>query len=168
MTFKHLNKKLDYDDLLAETTASGRLYTTPSGARYPSITTVLSILSEDGIRAWRQRVGEEAANRISTRAANRGTAVHSIIERYLDNEENYADGFMPNIIQNFTDLKSVLDENLDNIRAQEVPLYSDHLRLAGRVDCVADVSRVLSYARSVIPMHCAAVCVSARWKAFVS
>lgn len=144
MTFKHLNTKLDYDDLLAETTDSGRLYTTPSGVKYPSITTVLSILSEDGIRKWRARVGEEEANKISTRAANRGTAVHSIIERYLDNEENYADGFMPNIIQNFTDLKSVLDENLDNIRAQEVPLYSDHLRLAGRVDCVAEFNGVLS------------------------
>lgn len=144
MTFKHLNTKLDYDDLLAETTDSGRLYTTPSGVKYPSITTVLSILSEDGIRKWRARVGEEEANKISTRAANRGTAVHSIIERYLDNEENYADGFMPNIIQNFTDIKSVLDENLDNIRAQEVPLYSDHLRLAGRVDCVAEFNGVLS------------------------
>ena len=144
MTFKHLNQKLGYDDLLAETTSSGRLYTTPSGVRYPSITTVLSILSEDGIRKWRARVGEEEANKISTRAANRGTAVHSIIEKYLDNEEDYAKDFMPNIIQNFADIKPLLDQNVDNIRAQEVPLYSDHLRLAGRVDCVAEFNGILS------------------------
>ena len=142
--FKHLNTKLEYDDLIAETTSKGRVYTTPTGTKYPSITTVLSILSEDGIRAWRQRVGEEEANRISTRAANRGTAVHSITERYINNEVDYAEGFMPNVIQNFTDFKSVLDERLTNIRAQEVPLYSDHLRLAGRVDCVAEFDGILS------------------------
>ena len=142
--FKHLNQKLEYDDLIAETTSKGRVYTTPTGTKYPSITTVLGILSEDGIRAWRKRVGEEEATRISTRAANRGTAVHSITERYINNEVDYAEGFMPNVIQNFTDFKSVLDERLTNIRAQEVPLYSDHLRLAGRVDCVADFDGILS------------------------
>ena len=142
--FKHLNTKLEYDDLVAETSSTGRVYTTPTGTKYPSITTVLSILSEDGIRAWRQRVGEEEATRISTRAANRGTAVHSITERYINNEVDYAEGFMPNVIQNFTDFKSVLDERLTNIRAQEVPLYSDHLRLAGRVDCVAEFDGILS------------------------
>ena len=142
--FKHLNTKLEYDDLIAETTSKGRVYTTPTGTKYPSITTVLGILSEDGIRAWRKRVGEEEATRISTRAANRGTAVHSITERYINNEVDYAEGFMPNVIQNFTDFKSVLDERLTNIRAQEVPLYSDHLRLAGRVDCVAEFDGILS------------------------
>ena len=142
--FKHLNQKLEYDDLITETTSKGRVYTTPTGTKYPSITTVLGILSEDGIRAWRKRVGEEEATRISTRAANRGTAVHSITERYINNEVDYAEGFMPNVIQNFTDFKSVLDERLTNIRAQEVPLYSDHLRLAGRVDCVAEFDGILS------------------------
>ena len=135
---------MEYDDLIAETSSTGRVYTTPTGTKYPSITTVLSILSEDGIRAWRKRVGEEEANRISTRAANRGTAVHSITERYINNEVDYAEGFMPNIIQNFNDLKPILDERLGNIRAQEVPLYSDHLRLAGRVDCVAEFDGTLS------------------------
>tara|TARA_Y100000015_G_C2386308_1_gene87589 strand:+ start:290 stop:940 length:651 start_codon:yes stop_codon:yes gene_type:complete len=135
---------LEYDDLEAETSSTGRVYTTPTGTKYPSITTVLSILSEDGIRAWRQRVGEEEATRISTRAANRGTAVHSITERYINNEVDYAKDFMPNIIGNFTDLKSILDERLNNIRAQEVPLYSDHLRVAGRVDCVGEFDGILS------------------------
>jgi len=135
---------LEYDDLDAETSSTGRVYTTPTGTKYPSITTVLSILSEDGIRAWRQRVGEEEATRISTRAANRGTAVHSITERYINNEVDYAKDFMPNIIGNFTDLKSILDERLNNIRAQEVPLYSDHLRVAGRVDCVGEFDGILS------------------------
>ena len=96
--FNHIGVDLGYDDLLAETTKSGRKYNCPNGVSYPSVTTVLSILSEDAIAAWRKRVGEEEANKISHRASTRGTAVHSIIEKYLDNDPDYTKGFMPNII----------------------------------------------------------------------
>lgn len=142
--FNHINQKLGYHDLHAETSTSGRLYTTPDGRKYPSITTVLSILNEEHIAAWRKKVGEDEANKISYRAATRGTAVHELIEKYIDNDPEYSKGFMPNVVQNFIDLKSVLDSRLDNVRAQEVPLYSDHLRVAGRVDCVAEFDGRLS------------------------
>ena len=79
MKFDYQPVDLGYEDLSANTTKKGRTYTAPDGAKYPSITTVLSILSEDAIRAWRKRVGEEEANRIGFRASNRGTAVHSIV-----------------------------------------------------------------------------------------
>jgi genome maintenance exonuclease 1 len=141
--FEHLNIDLGYEDLSADTTDSGRVYSTPDG-KYPSITTVLSILSEEGIRAWRARVGEEEANRISSRAATRGTNVHAIIEKYLNNEKDYADGYLPNIIENFKDIQSLLDNKIGKIYAQEVPLYSNHLRVAGRVDCVAEYNGAMS------------------------
>lgn len=141
--FEHLNIDLGYEDLSADTTDSGRVYTTPDG-KYPSITTVLSILSEDGIRAWRARVGEEEANKISRVAATRGTNVHAIIEKYLNNEEDYADGYLPNIIGNFKDVQPILDSKIGRIHAQEVPLYSNHLRVAGRVDCVGEFDGTLS------------------------
>ena len=141
--FEHLNIDLGYEDLSANTTDSGRVYSTPDG-KYPSITTVLSILSEEGIRAWRARVGEEEANRISSRAATRGTNVHAIIEKYLNNEKDYADGYLPNIIENFKDIQSLLDDKIGKIYAQEVPLYSNHLRVAGRVDCVAEYNGAMS------------------------
>ena len=141
--FEHLNIDLGYEDLSADTTDSGRVYTTPDG-KYPSITTVLSILSEDGIRAWRKRVGEEEANKISRVAATRGTNVHAIIEKYLNNEEDYADGYLPNIIGNFKDVQPILDSKIGSIYAQEVPLYSNHLRVAGRVDCVGEFDGTLS------------------------
>ena len=32
---------------------------------------------------WRQRVGAEEANKIATRASNRGTKLHSLCETYL-------------------------------------------------------------------------------------
>ena len=43
----------------------------------------------------------------------------------------------------FEQFKSFV-EKIDNIRAQEVPLYSDALKMAGRVDCVADYDGTLS------------------------
>ena len=142
--FEHVGIDLGYDDILAETTDSGRKYKCPNGVSYPSVTTVLSILSEDAIRAWRKKVGEEEANKISHRAATRGTAVHSIIEDYINNKEDYTEGYMPNVIENFKDVKGILDERIGKVYAQEVPLYSDHLGLAGRVDCVAEFDGVLS------------------------
>jgi hypothetical protein len=141
--FEHLNIDLGYEDLSADTTDSGRVYSTPDG-KYPSITTVLSILSEDGIRAWRKRVGEDEANKISRIASTRGTNVHAIIEKYLNNEEDYADGYLPNIIGNFKDVQPILDSKIGRICAQEVPLYSNHLRVAGRVDCVGEFDGTLS------------------------
>ena len=133
--FIHEAVDLGYKDLKASTTDKGRLYSTPDG-NYPSITTVLSILSEDGIRQWRARVGEEEANRIGAKASKRGTAVHSIIEKYVDNVENYTEGFTPQVIGNFMDVKRILDERLTLVYAQEAPLYSKYLGVAGRVDCV--------------------------------
>jgi len=142
--FEHIGVDLGYDDINAETTDTGRKYKCPNGISYPSVTTVLSNLSEDAIRAWRKRVGEEEANKISHRAATRGTAVHSIIEDYINNKEDYSEGYMPNVIENFKDIKGILDERIGKVYAQEVPLYSEHLELAGRVDCVAEFDGVLS------------------------
>jgi len=144
MMFEHVGIDLGYDDLTADTSESGRLYSTPDGKKYPSITTVLSILSEDAIKAWRRRVGEEEANRISTRASVRGTAVHAIVEDYLNNVEDYKKKYMPNIIDNFLPLKEILDTRIGKIYAQEVPLFSHHLRVAGRVDCVAEFDGKIS------------------------
>ena len=76
--FKHEKIDLGYGDLVAESTKMGRLYSTPDGS-FPSVTTVLSILTEDAIAAWRARVGEEEANKISHKASSRGTKVHSIL-----------------------------------------------------------------------------------------
>jgi hypothetical protein len=138
MMKKFIHEKIDlgYEDLTAETTKSGRKYAAPDGNAYPSVTTVLSILSQESIQRWRARVGEEEANKISTRASGRGTRVHLICEKYLDNEEDYAKGFTPDILESFSTMKKCFDTRIDKIYAQEAALYSEHLGLAGRVDCV--------------------------------
>ena len=134
--FEHVNYDLGYADLESETLSTGRHYETPDGKKYPSITTCLSILSEKGIAAWRKRVGDVEADKISFRASTRGTAVHEIIEDYINNVPDYTKKYMPNIVANFLDVKEILDTRIGKVYAQEVPLYSHHLGVAGRVDCV--------------------------------
>ena len=42
-------------------TPDGRLYETPSGESYPSVTTVTGLHSKQSIMEWRKKVGEEEA-----------------------------------------------------------------------------------------------------------
>ena len=74
-------------------------------------------------------------------AAKRGTAVHTLVENYLNNEELSKQDVLP--VALFTLLKPELD-NINNIRIQEGGLYSDFYGVAGRVDCIADYKGVLS------------------------
>ena len=142
--FNHNIIELGYEDLVAETTDTGRTYKCPDGSSFNSVTTVLKVLSEDAIQAWRRRVGEDVANKIGVRAANRGTAVHSIIERYLDNDVEYDKDVMPDVLSTFKDVQPILDEHISEILGLEAPLYSKHLKLAGRVDCVGVFDNKLS------------------------
>jgi len=150
MKFKHVGCDIDYD-LETETINGKRFYKTPEGLLYPSVTTITSQHGKDKIIEWRKRVGEEEANRISTRASNRGTKVHKICENYLNNEEDYArtnpahiHKTMPDSIAMFKSLQPLLDEHVNNIHALEIPLYSHHLKVAGRVDCIAEYDGKLS------------------------
>lgn len=136
MEFIHEKIDLGYNDLVDDTSESGRTYIDPDGNRYVSITTVLSILSEESIQAWRAKVGEEQANKISQQATGRGTAVHNIIERYLKNEDTT--DALPHIKQSLENLRPLLNKSIGKIFGLEAPLFSRHLGLAGRVDCVAE------------------------------
>ena len=144
--FNHkLLLELGYEDLVTESSEqSGRVYCTPNGDRYPSITTVLSILSRDAIREWRARVGAEEANRVSRVASSRGTQVHNIIEKYLLNKDDYLDKASLVAQTNFKSIKPAIDDRIGDVWAIEVPLYSDHLGVAGRCDCIAEWDGVLS------------------------
>ena len=135
--FNHVNMQA-LPELECETLPTGRTYVTPEGNKYPSITTVLGHFGKEAIQAWRKRVGEEVANKISTQAGTRGTAVHQLAEDYVNNKEDWAKGAMPSNLFTFNTIKPILDKHVDNIWAQEVPLYSDKFKIAGRVDCIAE------------------------------
>ena len=121
-----------------------RYYVTPEGKKYPSVTTVSSIFAKEGLVKWRQRVGEEQATKITTQAATRGTAVHKICEDYINNDADYLKDQMPANIQSFNDIRSIIDNSIDNVVMQECPLYSDYLEVAGTVDCIAEWNGKLS------------------------
>lgn len=136
--FNHVDHGIVLPKLTRKTTPNGRKYFTPEGNAYPSITTVLGILSKDAIIAWRNRVGEAEANKISNQASTRGTAVHQLAEDYVDNAPDWSKGHMPANIHTFNQLRPILDKHLDNIWMQEAFLYSDRLRCAGQVDCIGE------------------------------
>ena len=126
---------LDYKELKTKNIDGKRHYVTPNG-NYPSVTTVTSLAIKDGIKAWRERVGEQEANKIASQAARRGTKVHKICEDYLNNVNLNYEEIEPINHFLFKQIKPILDIRLDEVYGLEVPLYSDYLRVAGRVDLV--------------------------------
>lgn len=121
-----------------------RVYVTPDGSRYPSVTTILSSYNKKGIMEWRKRVGEEEANKISLQASTRGTAVHKLCEDYLNNKEDYAKGAMPANVASFLSIRKILDERVSDVVTQESFLFSHFLKTAGQVDCIAKFDEKLS------------------------
>ena len=142
-TFCHV--PIELEDLKTQTIDKKRFYETPDGNLYPSITTVLSVRNKKGLFEWRKRVGDEVANYVAVKAANRGTAVHHMCEDYLNNdfdEEKHKKKFLAYCL--FKQLAKETLDNVDNIHAQECGLYSDKYKVAGRVDCIAEYNGKLS------------------------
>jgi genome maintenance exonuclease 1 len=135
-TFKHIDEKLKAE-LLSEENESGRYYVTPEG-KYPSVTTVTGWEKRKFFAEWRKNNPEEAK-----RTTNRGNKLHSLIEKYLNNEQLNKKEIDPFTLDLFLQMKKNVD-NIDNIHALETPLYSKLLKLAGRVDCVAEYNGQLA------------------------
>ena len=90
---KHNNCYI-YPKTVREMIEGKRHYEINGDEKLPSVTTILSGTQDpekaQSLKAWRDRVGEEAATRIVDEAAARGTAMHKILERYIG-EEGYLD-----------------------------------------------------------------------------
>ena len=142
--FVHLRQspKLSFG-MRTENKNGKRHYATPSGELYPSITTILSEFSKTSIQAWRKRVGETEANKISGKASRRGTRLHSVCESYIQNEDGFLTGELPHIVELFKTIEPFLDR-IDNVHGVELGLYSDHFGVAGRTDLIAEFDGKLS------------------------
>lgn len=115
-----------------------RHYLTPTGEKYPSVTTVLDKTSDKThLEAWRKRIGIEEANRITKRATTRGTAVHTLCEKFVLNEEIDLSKEMPFNVHMFKQLERFLTSNVNNIRGSEISLFSHKLKVAGSCDLIA-------------------------------
>lgn len=122
--------------------SGNQYYVDSKGDRLPSVTTILNATKpqEDRERLlnWRQRVGTEAANQISSKASRRGTQTHKHIQRYLLGEDIPC----PEASHLYWEsIKPVL-ESIDTIRLIESPVFHYNLSYAGIVDCVASYNDI--------------------------
>lgn len=130
-------------DIKSETFPDGkRYYVTPEGKKYPSVTTVVGATKKKAIMEWRQRVGEQEANRVSRIASGRGNNFHLLCEKYIQND--MPTNAMADAMELFYQIRPLIKKHIDNIWYQEQALYSDQLELAGRVDLIAEWDGVLS------------------------
>ena len=140
MKFRHVESPLLEEISAPTTNEGGRYYSTPKG-KLPSVTTVTGFKKSKFFAKWRAENPKEAK-----RVTTRGNTFHSLIEDYLNNEfevERDKGEIRPDILELFLQLQPELDK-IDNILALEVPLWSDTVGLAGRVDCVAEHDGELS------------------------
>jgi hypothetical protein len=144
-----LFKKLDYSwnggsIVESKDENNRRVYVTPEGNRYPSVTTVISAREKPELKKWKEKVGVKEAEAIKKRAGNRGTKVHKLAEYYITNDPLFTEVVKDPFIQPiFQKIKEKLDLSLKGIYDTEVGLYSDYLRTAGRCDLICDYSYVL-------------------------
>ena len=116
-----------------------RFYETPTGEKYPSITTVLGKQpgKQKGLQEWRERVGGAQAQIISGKAARRGSVFHNIVENYLQ-DEDISDFKQQNFMAwcMFGEMKSHLDEKINQVVLQEQTMFSSKFKVAGRCDLI--------------------------------
>ncbi|MGZ8924416.1 MAG: PD-(D/E)XK nuclease family protein [Nitrososphaeraceae archaeon] len=121
---------------------NGRYYHTPNG-KYPSITTVLGAKDKSWVTNWRDSLGHKKADAETKRATDRGTAVHLMLEKYILNQPNVTSDQLHTHIAEFNSLRLYINK-INNVMLQEAALYSDILKVAGRVDCIAEYNNQLS------------------------
>jgi hypothetical protein len=138
--FRHIDIESAFDALPVEQKSGLRFYKTPNGYWLPSVTTVTGWSKREFFKQWRTKPGNLAESR---RCLTRGNELHQIIEDYINNKEDIFNSKQPHNIELFNQLKPEL-HRIDNIYAQEVPLWSENVGLAGRVDCVAEFDGELS------------------------
>lgn len=148
MTFNFLPNPIKHT-MERTTTSEGRKYVTPEGKVYDSVTTVVGFDKAQFFANWRVNNPVEA-----NRTAQRGTILHTLMEQYLRDEIDPAvrDEIDPAVVDEaempiqhklvvpdlFHQLRGKVDKHLNNIQALETGLWSDTLRLAGTVDCLAE------------------------------
>ncbi len=135
-------EKFKYNILTKKSGTNGRTYSTPDNENLPSVTTILDATkseeSKKALKEWRNRVGHQQAQQITTEAAGRGTRMHKWIEDYIKNGFIGEPGSNPYSIQSHKMAKSIIDKGLINCEefwGTEVSLYFPKI-YAGTTDLI--------------------------------
>lgn len=150
--FKHFHHDLvTLPELNTENINGKRHYVVSDDLKLPSVTTVLDATADKTwLKEWKERIGEEEAEKQSARARNRGTNLHNICEKYVLNRL-IGTSTDPFAWSTFLPLKKRLDEYCDDIKFVEGCLWSKRLGVAGRCDLIASwkgKSAILDYKTS--------------------
>lgn len=124
-----------------------RFYVVAPDTYYPSITTVLGNTTPEekkaSLKRWQDSLGISKANAVRDEAARRGTQVHAMVEQFLKGETVDTSGCQNEDLRLFNCLKLKLKQ-ITKLVAQEVPLCSHLLQVAGRCDMVGEHEGELS------------------------
>jgi genome maintenance exonuclease 1 len=154
------NPRYDYQPIPRVTVDGKRFYATPDGNRLPSVTTILdrtkSEESKKALNQWRARVGAERAQQITTEAANRGTRMHTYLERYIKEGAIPERGSNPFSWPSHLMANTIVEHGLKNVSefwGIEVPLYFPKV-YAGTTDGAGihlDAESILDYKQTNKP-----------------
>ena len=133
-----ITERYSYGDVKRKK-VNGKRHYEGEGKLLPSVTTIISATKtekdKEGLRAWRDRVGEETAEAIKNQAASVGTAMHKFLECHIQGV-GYDD--MTNIGVIGKRMAKLIIENglpsMDEYWGTEVPLYYPTF-YGGTADC---------------------------------
>ena len=124
------NPRFNYQPIPRVTIDGRRYYATSDGRKLPSVTTILDATKSDekkqALNEWRNRVGHAQAQKITTEAANRGTRMHTYLERYIKDGAIPPRGSNPFSWPSHAMAEEVVRKGLVNVQefwGIEVPLY---------------------------------------------
>jgi len=138
----YIPNKYNYVSIARETINGQRKYATSDGEKLPSVTTILDYTKPEekkkALQEWRNRVGHQKAQEITTEAAGRGTRMHKWLENYIKTGVMGEPGSNPYSIQSHNMASSIISQGLSKCSefwGTEVPLYYPKV-YAGTTDLV--------------------------------
>jgi hypothetical protein len=143
---KSYNRILEISDDAQQITLPDSRYYRRNGKYYPSVTYVLQYYPKGKFfENWLKQVGF-ASEHIVKRAAEEGTLVHELSERYLNGEElnflspNGKPQYDPDVWQMFLRFVEFWEEFKPTLIETEVHLFSDVLEVAGTCDLIVEIN----------------------------
>jgi genome maintenance exonuclease 1 len=122
--------RFNYTELKKQNINGSRKYITPDGFAVPSVTTILEATkpeeAKQALANWKNRVGHQQAQAITTEAAGRGTRLHKWVEDYIKTGVIGEPGTNPYSQQSHKMAQSIIEKGLANCNefwGTEVSLY---------------------------------------------
>jgi len=142
---KSYDRILEISDDSKQITMPDSRYYRRNGDYYPSVTYVLSYYPKGKFfEDWLKKVGY-SSEYIVKKAGEEGTAVHEMIEEYLNGKElNFLNQYgspqcSPDVWQMFLRFVEWWEEYKPTLIETEVHLFSDELKVAGTCDMVCEI-----------------------------